>query len=101
MMFSCDRCGYKTNIKCNLISHLQRQNWCVPNINNISPLIQLDNYIVKVESPYTCDICNKSFTCRTTLPRHKKRCLEKNKELIELRRENYNLNVYNVLYETS
>ena len=34
-MFECSRCGYKTNIKCNLKNHLKRKNICDANFSDI------------------------------------------------------------------
>jgi len=36
MKYFCKRCGYKTNIKCNLITHFQRKKPCKPILSNIN-----------------------------------------------------------------
>jgi len=95
-MFTCERCGYATKVKCNYFTHLQRKTWCEPLISDVTPTELLKDHVVKVESKYQCDICQKCFTCRTTLPRHRKTCREKNKELIELRKQTRNVTNNNI-----
>jgi len=35
MKYNCKRCGYSTNIKCNLITHFERKKQCEPNLEDI------------------------------------------------------------------
>ena len=35
MEFICKRCGYNTNVKCNLITHFERKKPCKPILENI------------------------------------------------------------------
>jgi hypothetical protein len=68
--FQCDVCDYKTNAKQNYNKHLltkkhiQRQTPIEPQIHNIN-------------NDLLCNVCSKSYKCRSGLWSHKKRCIVK------------------------
>ena len=96
----CNRCGYTTNRKQNLRSHLLRKNLCKPIMNELDRYDLLvsngfDEESKKYEKPtfspqnntklpqnntkkYICEFCNKGYTRIDSLNRHKNNyCKEK------------------------
>ena len=71
---NCPRCGYKTNILCNFIKHLEKKNICKSNLVDIS----LDEIKLKYteEKPIThvCEDCDTSFFSKSSYYAHKKVC---------------------------
>ena len=57
--FECIECDYKTHIKCNYVRHINSKKHKVLN-----------------KSIYKCPFCCKTFNNRTTLWRHKNKCVE-------------------------
>lgn len=94
----CNRCGYTTNRKQNLKSHLLRKNLCQPEINQIDryDLLVLNgfdeeskmyekvtkntqNYLQKStkNDDNICSHCNKILSCYRSKWRHEKTCKQK------------------------
>jgi hypothetical protein len=76
--FSCKRCGYNTNTKCNLQKHLQRQKPC----ESILSTVDRQTLLAELERKYTpdspkCDLCGKQFTTSSNLTRHRHTCTSK------------------------
>lgn len=59
-MHECKRCGYSTPFKYNLTTHLQRKNWCSPDLEDINPSVLLAETVTK-ENTYKCDIQPRSL----------------------------------------
>lgn len=70
--YSCDRCDYKTKSKQNFKKHLYRKYTCVATRNDIPIETLRSKYYDKepVNSIYTCDVCNKTFTASSSLKSH-------------------------------
>ena len=51
MRYNCRRCGYNTNIKCNLINHFERKKLCKPLIENID-IETLKQELDKKKNPF-------------------------------------------------
>ena len=94
-MFTCNRCGYNTPIKCNLKTHLLKKYPCQPVLSNIDRDILL-NELTNQKQPsdnkeepesipkHVCEYCAKSFSKNSNLHRHLKSCKSKNSILNEL-----------------
>lgn len=83
-LFSCRRCGYKTNIRCNLVSHLKKAKTCTAILEDI-PRDVLIYGIPKASSKnktFKCNYCDATFTAQSNTSRHMKTC--KNKSIEEL-----------------
>ena len=109
MKYICKRCGYSTNIKCNLINHLYRKKQCeVININisretllrqlapkcskmapKCSKMLQNGskrpksyefNNIYQKTNPLECSFCNKIYSKMSNLKRHLEKCKVKEEE---------------------
>ena len=86
-MFSCMRCGYSTNVKCNLKNHLMKKKICPPVVSGIDRSYILDNIakdiFVKDEEPnktkHMCIYCNSTYSKNSNLHRHQKTCPLKKK----------------------
>ena len=65
--FFCENCAYQTNKKSSYENHLltAKHNFATT----------LSSGALKLCHPYSCDICSKNFKERTSLWRHKKKCL--------------------------
>lgn len=71
IMFSCARCGYDTNQKSNLKSHLTKQTKCLPTLCDIDPdVLVAELYIVK--SKCQCEWCGKMLNSYQSKYIHKK-----------------------------
>jgi hypothetical protein len=72
----CDRCGYATECKSNLVRHLRRQYSC--EVRNKDILI--DTYISELTKKkyntktYDCDLCLAKFNSRSNKSRHRRSC---------------------------
>jgi len=90
MKYICRRCGYESNVKANLIKHLQRKVACQHILEDIEPskLIEELNPS-KSDKPHKCNKCGKSFAFSNSMYRHQKRCQHDNQknssEINELR----------------
>ena len=74
----CERCGYETKVKCNMISHLKRKVPCKAKNNSEDCEVLLSNiYQQKLneeKNKFECEVCFKSFTSRQGKYQHKKFC---------------------------
>ncbi len=74
--YTCDRCGYQTIKKYNLITHLKRDKLCMPIFDNKSRE-ELLKLLVKIKvNKYSCYYCDKLFSNKTSKFRHQKLCKE-------------------------
>lgn len=73
-MFSCQRCGYSTEFKCNLVSHLKKKHPCVTTLSEISQAELLDVLIDKSRRKFSCSICNRQFADRSYMYKHQRQC---------------------------
>jgi hypothetical protein len=65
--FFCEKCAYQTNKKSSYENHLlTAKHISATNISSVA---------LKICQPYTCDICSKTFNERTSIWRHKKKCV--------------------------
>lgn len=82
----CKRCGYKTEIKCNLINHLKRKNKCPPLIDDIpinDLLGSLQSHVKEKKELsndiiHQCEICSRTFSTRQGKHQHKRFCNKEN-----------------------
>lgn len=75
-MFTCRRCGYESNKKCNLLTHLQRKNTCKATLEDID-IEELIHDLTKREingKAYLCEHCKKPFSTRQGKYQHMKIC---------------------------
>tara|TARA_B100000767_G_scaffold30691_1_gene26370 strand:- start:29 stop:577 length:549 start_codon:yes stop_codon:yes gene_type:complete len=98
--YLCEHCGYKTNRKWSFDYHLSRKNPCKPieiestvskdeqNVNpvlknekneqNVNPFernsFKFEQNINPSNQNYSCDMCKKVFTFKSSLKRHMKTC---------------------------
>jgi len=83
------RCGYKTNFRANMKSHLDRIKKCPKNINSIgkndNELYDLSLHPEKNKSKniFNCKVCNKNYSRIDSYHRHLKNSKECNKDNIE------------------
>ena len=94
-MFACKRCGYSTNIKCDLKKHLYRKTQCNPELSELDVLILHPEFFnKKKDKEYICEYCFKSFSFSSGKSLHKKTCAEKmlqNEKIEELEKQNKQL----------
>lgn len=74
-VFNCERCGYSTNIKCNLIEHLKRKKECDPVVSNVAR----DVLLARLKPPpktgvHKCTNCDKAFNHASSMYRHRRSC---------------------------
>ena len=73
VLFFCEYCNYETSIKCNYDKHISTIKH-KHNVENKLNIIDINENIVI--DKLICYNCNKSFNHRTTLWRHKQKCVE-------------------------
>ena len=73
VLFFCEYCNYETSIKCNYEKHISTTKH-KHNVENKLNMIDINENIVI--DKLICYNCNKSFNHRTTLWRHKQKCIE-------------------------
>ena len=94
MRYSCKRCGYSTDVKCNLINHFERKKVCRPiledidietlkhkleyNFNKVN--IKINN---KVNNTFKCRYCNKVFSHKQSKYLHESKYCKKNEVVKE------------------
>jgi uncharacterized C2H2 Zn-finger protein len=101
MAFRCRRCGYTTNHKHSLVSHLQRKSPCViiPNevdefpgdisIGTLLSELTSQKYTCRrrthtgVPSGVCCPSCGRVFSFGSTLSRHRANCIKTRRENTE------------------
>jgi hypothetical protein len=64
--YICEKCGKVFKKQCNLYTHLKRKRPCVEVANRGAE-----------DVPPKCDMCNKDFSTKSSLTRHKKVCKQK------------------------
>ena len=72
----CDRCGYQTTTKGNLVRHLQSKKTCPPKEKNVHRNIQLETLTDKdmTTSIHVCKTCGSRYKHASSLSKHKKQC---------------------------
>lgn len=75
-MFKCERCGYSSDHKHNLIRHLKGKKECKPLLSNksIDDLIHQASLKEFNENTFDCEYCYKKFNSRSSMYRHVKMC---------------------------
>ena len=73
MVYTCERCGYKTSVLCNLKTHLKRKNPCESLLCDIETAILYNEYFNK-DKKYKCEYCDKCYTHAPAKSMHKKTC---------------------------
>ena len=77
MEYECDRCGYSSNSKSNLLSHLRRKHPCPPTKADVDNNLQIEHLLPKKEyneKHYKCPHCETCFNTRQNRWRHLKTC---------------------------
>lgn len=74
--FICGRCGYETDIKCQMKGHLvHRKKICQPILSDIDIDEVFCKYFPeKEEGKYPCQFCVKTFASRSARIYHEKKC---------------------------
>ena len=72
-LFTCERCGYETILRNNLITHLKRKKTCKAVLCDV-PNETLINQLVRPKNGTTCDRCGNVYANRQNLSRHRKTC---------------------------
>lgn len=79
--FCCERCGYETKYKPNLVKHLKRVNECVAlsQERDIPVSTLIDRLVHKTynEITHDCSYCHRKFNNRSSMYRHLKTCKSK------------------------
>jgi hypothetical protein len=87
ILYSCDKCAYKTTKKSNYDNHINRKTPCVIHDHNGVANSTLQSSIINdtstaandtsndtSESVYECSYCNKQFAYKNNMYRHRKNC---------------------------
>jgi NADH:ubiquinone oxidoreductase subunit E len=74
---NCRRCGYASKNKCDLKSHLQRKNICIPLLEDVDINILYNEHFEKKNKNYTCDYCDKTYSYLSGKSFHMKNCSKK------------------------
>ena len=72
--YDCERCGLDFKTKQTLIKHLKRKNICLPLLNDINPIFQIQTLSTK--DGITCSDCNGIFKNEESLRNHRIRMHE-------------------------
>ena len=73
--YDCERCGLDFKTKQILIKHLKRKNICLPLLNDIDPIFQIQ--ILSKKDGINCSDCNGIFKNEESLRNHRIRMHEK------------------------
>lgn len=73
-LFTCERCGYATPQKSNLIPHFRNKTKCNPVESSVAVDVLLERLCDDKNKLYVCAACNARFTYQSNLSRHKKTC---------------------------
>lgn len=78
MVFKCPRCGHATDIKCNMIKHINRKKLCNPILSDKIPKKYQEKILKgEKEDKVICEFCNKTYSRKDSLERHLKKCSKK------------------------
>lgn len=69
-MYYCERCGYETNVLCNMKTHLKRKTPCKSTNCDVSPAILLESLMKK--DACICEDCGAEFASTKSKYNHKK-----------------------------
>lgn len=88
----CNRCGYKTERKGDLVKHLRKVNICSPNISDLDRNIQLSELCGKVvkDVHFVCEFCDQKFNNKSNMYRHRKICKKKDIDNVDNLKEEMN-----------
>jgi hypothetical protein len=86
-MFKCERCGYNTSVKCNIIKHINRKKICKPILSEIIPKDREKEILDGVKEGKNCEYCDKFYSREDNLTRHLKKCSKKPDESLETLKE--------------
>lgn len=81
-LYTCRRCGYKTEHKSNLKRHLQKQTPCFHILENIpveTLLLSLDKQYN--DTAHVCQECGKKFNTKSSMYRHQGSCKKRDTDL--------------------
>lgn len=84
-MFSCERCGYETERKGDLMKHLKRKKECSPLLSSITPkdiIAKLEKHYEEGVQTFDCIHCLKKFNTKSNMTRHASICKSKPQEPI-------------------
>lgn len=73
-LFTCERCGYTTPQKSNLVRHYRNKTVCDPINTSVAVDVLLERLCDDTNKMYVCAACNARFTYQSNLSRHKKTC---------------------------
>jgi hypothetical protein len=103
--FKCPRCGYSTDHKGHLKSHLKKKKACSPiyidvtreyildqletlmNSEFVNKMNNFDDKIRRDSSQFNCKFCNKSFKHATSMYKHQRSTCKKREQLIQKEQE--------------
>lgn len=82
-VFTCDRCGYTTHSRQNLLTHLKRKNQCCSVYSNVTVDTLISKYtkVNKSTPSFACSYCSKPFSYRQSKHLHEKTCKYKDQDL--------------------
>lgn len=116
-MHTCDRCGYDSEHKQNLLRHLRNKTPCEPLVSDRSTQSILEELTKKNynDVTYDCEHCQKKFNNRSSMYRHVKNCKHKidiieklttemealKKELQEVKKNTSSVNTQNIENQTT
>ena len=74
--FVCNRCGYESSTKGNLVRHLISITPCSPLVQDICRSIQHNKLttVVRPDVTFKCNLCNSVYNHASSLSKHKKTC---------------------------
>ncbi len=82
-MYECPRCEHRFDTITNLRRHLSKKNTCNPILNDIK-IEDIDLEKCKQDvCLYSCQECNKVFTMKSSLNRHKIKCIKEDENSLE------------------
>lgn len=74
-MCTCERCGYNSATKSNLLKHLRNKKPCQALSADIDRVVLIENLLKDdLKRPHVCGTCSKRFTTSSSKSRHQKLC---------------------------